>query len=112
MSEWKAFRKEVNKFGKRITPEQAYSLSDSFNLYTLRRDQDALSSFYSIIQKGTGASDEMIRHLIDENKEINKGGPMSIMDILEKTAKNKEAKGAITATITQIFNLERYDALK
>lgn len=101
------FNQDLDVFAKFITPEIAHQISSSYAQACVNEDEKALSSFYETLQKTMGFSDEIKQALLKESQKGKSGNEAHIMSTLEYETKDAEARSAIKAVHTAVFNIMR-----
>jgi hypothetical protein len=101
------FNQDLEQFAKIIKPETAYSLSNSYAEAAINENNEQLSRFYQTLKESMHLSDDVITKLIEDSENGRKGTETHIMSTLEYKTKNPEAKGAIKAINTVVYNILR-----
>jgi len=101
------FNKDLEKFAQIITPEVAYHLSNSYAEAAINENKEQRVKFFGTLKEGMHLSDDVVAKLLEDSEDGKKGTETSIICTLEHLTKNPEAKGAVKAINTAVYNVLR-----
>jgi hypothetical protein len=108
MTEWATkFNKDLVRLAKRITPKIAYHLSNSYAEAAINESKEQRLKFYQTLKESMHLSDDIVDKLLEDSENGKKGTETHIMSTLEYETRNPEAKGAIKAINTAVYNVLR-----